>query len=127
MAEALARDMIGDNEGVTFLSAGTYAIDGNPATSTGRAAAAMLGVEIESHRARSLTPEMVRAADIVFVMERGQRDHVRSVDPGVNVLLLQPDGTEVRDPYGEDLGSYLASYAIIRDALTQRLAELTEA
>ena len=79
---------------------------------------------MDGHRARPLTGEMVDAADVIFVMEHAQRDYVRALDSAANVHLLAADGSEVADPYGEDLASYEVVYATIGAALKVRLAEL---
>lgn len=118
----MARDMSGGDR-VVFSSAGTHALDGNPATRTGRVAAATLGLELGEHRARQLTSEMVRDAEIIFVMEQVHRDHVLTMDAGADVRLLDPGESEIPDPYGGELDSYLAAYELIRQALDAHLAE----
>lgn len=123
LAEVMARDLY-DGDDITFSSAGTYALDGNPASRTGIEAAALLGLELAQHRARQLTSELLADTDIVFVMEEGHGRFVRSLDGEVRIRLLDPDGSEIPDPYGADLPSYLAVYETIRNALELQLPTL---
>ncbi|MBN2026929.1 MAG: hypothetical protein JW854_09250 [Actinobacteria bacterium] len=51
-------------------SAGTSAIEGNPATSSAVQAMDLWGIDLEPHRATELTPGLLLAADVVLAMAR---------------------------------------------------------
>lgn len=51
-------------------SAGTSAIEGNPATSSAVQAMDLWGIDLEPHRATELTPRILLAADVVLAMAR---------------------------------------------------------
>ncbi len=121
-AEVLARDLT-DRSDLELASAGTIALNGNPASAAGIAIAAQLGVDLAPHRATHLTSDVVAAADIVYGMEAEHVAAVLALDPGANVNLLSPHGALMPDPYGGDRAEYLTSYSLIRDALESRLAE----
>jgi protein-tyrosine phosphatase len=125
-AEALARDLT-DQPDVEFASAGTIALNGNAVSATGIAVAAELGTDMTSHRATHLTAEVIETADLVYAMEEEHIASVLALDPGARVELLSAHGEPIPDPYGGDHGEYLASYELIRDALTERLAGGLEA
>jgi len=123
LAEGLARARLGPEKGVTFESAGLYALDGAPATPHALAAAAEVGVELGAHRARSVTAEMVEGADRIYAMTRAQAEALARLGPGVakRVTLLDPSGEEISDPYGADLGTYRLVRGRIRAAVEARL------
>jgi protein-tyrosine-phosphatase len=86
---------------VKVASAGTAALDGDPATGGAQAAMRMRGVDISSHRARSVTEGMIAASDLVLTMEERQSSHVRSLEPSADVFLLLEVGEAARSFSGE--------------------------
>lgn len=56
------------------LSAGTWAMDGYPAMPAAILEARQLGLEIQEHRSRVITADMLQEADLVVVMERGHKE-----------------------------------------------------
>ncbi len=63
-------------------SAGLAAPVGREADATVRELASADGLDLTGHRARQLTPEMLRDAELVLVMSEGQRREVGRLDPG---------------------------------------------
>jgi protein-tyrosine phosphatase len=64
---------------------------------------------------------MLSEADLVLVMDRGQRKVVRAMAPlarGKVFLLGEWTRDEIPDPYGKDLGAFRRSLALIRDAVS---------
>lgn len=108
LAEGLARALLGAEAGMTFASAGLYALDGAPATSHALAAAAEAGVELGAHQARSVSAEMIEGADLVYAMTRSQVERLARLGPEAagRVALLDPSGEDIPDPYGADLDTY---------------------
>jgi protein-tyrosine-phosphatase len=94
-------------------SAGTFGLDGNRAEPNAVQTMAQMGIDIRSHRARSIDEYMIQAADSIVVMEEMHRDYIRAVLPQAaeKVRLLgefsRSDGPpEVADPYGGPLQRY---------------------
>ena len=83
-AEALARRELGRYPGVPIQvsSAGSHALEGNPAASRSMLAAATRGANLERHFARELTRRRVRAADLILCMAAEHRPFVLSYDRG---------------------------------------------
>jgi protein-tyrosine phosphatase len=81
-AEALARRELARYPGVALRisSAGSHALEGNPAASRSMLAAATRGASLERHFARDLTRRRVRAADLVLCMAAEHRPFVLSYD-----------------------------------------------
>lgn len=92
-------------------SAGTWAVEGTPASPNTIHAMAEHGIDLSKHQAHLLTVEDVREADLVVVMEE---EHARAIlrelpeEEGKVHLLTEVAGREgdVEDPYGADLASY---------------------
>jgi protein-tyrosine phosphatase len=108
MAAAAFREELGADAGrVEIVSAGTAAVDGQPASAGARKAAAHAGLDLSAHRSRRATAGLVRDADLILVMER---EHARAAealgaDPDrVHVLSEWPapgePGLAVSDPFG---------------------------
>jgi protein-tyrosine phosphatase len=81
-AEAIARRELGRYPGVPLRvsSAGSHALEGNPAASRSLLAAAARGAALDAHHARELTRRRVRAAGLVLCMAAEHRPFVLSYD-----------------------------------------------
>ena len=85
------------------------------------AAAAELGMDLTPHRSRVLTPEMLRAADLVLVMDAGQRQRLLLGRPALaeRIFLLgdfDPEPIERRaipDPVEKPVEAFRSCYARI--------------
>lgn len=125
LAEGIARARLGPESGIAFESAGLDALDEAPATPHALAVAAEAGADLDAHRARQATREMVERADCVYVMTRSQAEALaRMGSPGGDrVALLDPAGEDIPDPYGQDLDAYRRARDHIRAAVEARLGE----
>lgn len=65
----------------TFESAGIRAAPDEPATEQIRAIAEPLGLDLEHHRSRPLTPELLRDSDLVLAMTEQQRQEAQRLLP----------------------------------------------
>jgi protein-tyrosine phosphatase len=81
-AEALARRELGRYPGVPIQvsSAGSHALEGNPAVSRSMLAASTRGANLERHFARELTRRRVRSAGLILCMAAEHRPFVLSYD-----------------------------------------------
>ena len=130
LSRALGRDV----ERVRVESAGTAAWEGQPATEPSVRVAAAAGVDLAAHRSRRVTPAMVRAADVVLVMERGHLAAVRALgaDPERTHLLSEwptpgePE-MEISDPFGASSEAYEECWRRIRHHIDRVLPVIREA
>ena len=130
MAEAIARRLI-EESGRTDIeveSAGTQAWDRSPASDEALLVGVERNIDLSGHRARRLTAEIMRAADLVLVMSPSHLADVREIDPDANVHLLAGYGTPgskghaIADPFGGNLEDYRAT----ADELEHELKEILE-
>ncbi|WP_200903924.1 low molecular weight protein-tyrosine-phosphatase [Mariprofundus ferrooxydans] len=88
-------------------SAGLGALVGDPAAKEMQQAAKAYGVDISAHRGRQLFRPQLEAADMVFVMEKNQKEHLQTKYPHMygRVFLISHfsqgamKGKDVADPY----------------------------
>ncbi|HEY2956595.1 MAG TPA: hypothetical protein VGM21_00075 [Actinomycetota bacterium] len=83
MAEAFAWRELGrypHGAGLRFGSAGSHALEGNPATTLAVAVAAARGGDLALHRARELGRRLVREADLVLTMAAEHLPYVVAFD-----------------------------------------------
>lgn len=133
-AGALRRLLAADSGRVAVESAGTAAWDDQPATEAAVRVAAQSGVDISGHRSRRLTPAIVRAADMVLVMERGHLTAVRALgaDPDRSHVLSEwpgpgEPGLEISDPFGASSEAYEECWRRIQHHLERVVPYIREA
>ncbi|MDP6482829.1 MAG: homoserine kinase [Nitrospinota bacterium] len=126
LAEVYLRSLIhqGGPADVTISSAGTHAMGGNRTPEEGIETAAHIGLDLESHRAKPLTPELLEQADRIVVMAPEHADFIQSLYPEaadkVEFLARRVVGTEddtIADPLGGSAFHYRSSYATIAQAV----------
>lgn len=102
MAEGLLRARFARRGRGTVESAGLAALVGRPADPHAVALLARRGIDISGHRARQLTPELLAGADLVLVMEEGQRLHLERLAASARGRVHRigrVGGFDVPDPY----------------------------
>ena len=135
MAAGALRRMLGDEPGrIVVESAGTAAWEDQPATAPAVQVAGRAGIDLAEHRSRRLTPAMVRAADLVLVMERGHLAAVRALGADADhshVLSEWPGpgepGLEISDPFGASIEAYEECWRRIQHHLERVVPYIREA
>jgi len=129
MAAALLRHALGRRSGFRVQSAGVAAQSGAPASPETVAILKESGIDLEHHRSRPITSEMVREAMLILAMTRKHRETVLELFPeaGERVFLLgeftgDPSLREIPDP----LGSGRSAYIETRDAIVAAIPPLLE-
>lgn len=102
MAEALLRRQLPN---VAVGSAGIQAIVGAPADSQACDVARERGLDLSAHRARDLGARHCAQADLILVMESGQRRCIEVRYPFTHgrvfsIAVLEPVPSDIEDPYG---------------------------
>jgi protein-tyrosine phosphatase len=133
-AGALRKELGEESAQVDTSSAGTAAWEDQPATPEAIAVTAADGVDISAHRSRRVTPAVLRGADLVLVMEKGQVATVQALgaDPRrTHVLSEWPEpgepGLPVSDPFGASREAYEECWRRIRHHVKRLLPSVREA
>lgn len=133
MAEYLLRKKMTamGREDVEVLSAGTFALFGmGPTRETLRLIAQTAGLDASGHKALKVTPDLLKAADLIFAMERRHLEEVLRLCPSVkeraHLLLayagLDGAGADIADPIGKSEEFYRMSFLRIEEAV-QKIGE----
>lgn len=135
MAEAIFRRMLAERlrvspadlteQGVTVSSSGTMAMRGGPASEHALEVCRKRGLNIDDHRARPLTVDLINGSDYIFTMAGHHLEMVCGLvpDAGGKARPLDPDG-DIADPAGGDLEDYERAAARIDHALQHRIHEV---
>lgn len=111
----------------TVGSAGLNASSGMPADESAVRLMRVRGLDITSHRARQITRELCRQAELVLVMSDEQRRRVRDDFPfaGGRVFRIGEFGKfDVPDPYGQPEAVFLASFRLIEQGVGEWLQRI---
>jgi protein-tyrosine-phosphatase len=132
LAEGIARRLVSDRQlpGVTVSSAGTSAWPDAPASDGALLVALENGIDLGEHRARQLSAEIVRDADLVLVMGVHHLDRVEALGgAGKSFMLTDFASTAqnvrpVSDPFGGDLEVYRATFGELEREIGQALERI---
>ena len=134
MAEGLLRQQLAQ-EGLesryNVASAGTWGVDGRPASENAVTVMAERGVDIADHRARTITGEDIAEADLILVMSREHQNLLESTWPQYKWKMhrlseMVGKRKDVRDPYGGPVGEYRACADILAGYIEQGLEKIIE-
>ncbi|MEW6716615.1 MAG: hypothetical protein AB1345_03800 [Chloroflexota bacterium] len=136
MAMALLKHLLHQHKmyGWRVESAGTWVQGISPAVQTVQDVLADFGLNIQDHRSRVVTRELLRQFDLILTMETGQKEALTVEFPEIAprlFLLSEMVGEEysIPDPIGGELSDYRRTAARIHRLLTQgfeRIVRLAE-
>jgi protein-tyrosine phosphatase len=114
----------------TVQSAGVAAWDGTPASEGSYLVALERGLDLSSHRARMLTADQVRDADLILTMGDAHARRVAELGGEQKVYLLaeyagQPrEDRDIPDPMGGDVAGYRETATLLDELLTAAIARM---
>lgn len=118
-AEAILKSKL-EGLDIEVTSAGLGAMVGKPVDSTAAAIMAEGGLSLPRHKARQITPRMIRSADLILTMENRQIQAVHKLAPearGKTFLFGRwLGGCEVPDPYRQAKPAFVHVYRILDKA-----------
>lgn len=119
MAETLLKRELADR-GVKVSSAGLGALVGKGIEPHAQTVLEKHGLDASEHRARQITLELIRDADLVLVMEDWQRSEIANIDPtarGKIHLLGRWGEFEIDDPYRQPYEQFEKAFDAIASGI----------
>ena len=127
MAEALLRNALRGQEEITVESAGLGALVGHPASEFAVELMEERGIDISSHKAQQLTPDLVSKADLILVMESGHRRVIDENDitaRGKVHRLGEWQDKDIDDPYRQEKTAFIEALADIESGIASWVEKL---
>ena len=129
MAEGIFRRMVKGRNDVVVASAGISAAAGYPASANSVVALRQLGIDLGRFRSQPLTEALVQKSDYIFAMTHGHLEVILTFFPEAaekTFLLTEfqtgPErGSDIPDPIGQGLDSYVKCRERIKNALPSLL------
>ena len=119
MAEGLLKNALPN---VQVSSAGLGALVGHGADPIALGLMAEAGVDIAAHRARSLTDQIARDADLILVMDEQQKQQIAQQYPytrGKVFRLAKAAKQDIPDPYRQSPEVFQSVFAQIRSGVNE--------
>lgn len=134
MAEGLLRQQLaqeGLDSRYDVASAGTWGVDGRPASENAVAVMAERGVDIAEHRARTITGGAMAEADLILVMSREHQQVIESTWPQYRWKVhrlseMIGKRRDVKDPYGGPIEEYRTCADTLAEYIEQGLGQISE-
>jgi protein-tyrosine-phosphatase len=134
MAAALWQNLVaqhGEAAEWEIQSAGTWAESGLPATTMAQVVIGRRGIDLTTHRSRSLDADLLRQVNVILVMTRHHQEAIQVEFPEIahKVHLLSrllEQSFDIDDPYGGSLEDYELCASNLQEILAQGYARLTE-
>jgi protein-tyrosine phosphatase len=136
MAEIICRKMISDrlgcppgalgDHGVMVMSAGISAMGGARPSPEAVSVMAQQGLQLADHESQPLTSQLVRQADLIWVMTRAHRQAIVGQWPEASsrTMVLARDQSDIADPIGGPVEYYEKCAAQIKTELAERIERL---
>ena len=136
MAEGLARLMLSHRLGISpeeleeagfiITSAGVAAAVGAPASDNAMRVMEEEGLSIFDHLSQPVASRMLNEADHIYCMTSSHVRRLREMAPdeAEKIVLLDPEGQDIRDPLGGDLETYRKCAARIKRGIRKVLEEI---
>jgi protein-tyrosine phosphatase len=133
LAEAIAKNILPGRLDfrVDIASAGASALEGSPASQYSIEVGQAHALDLSTHRARLLTPALIRGADLVVTMGARHREMVGTLDPDtLDYAFLLTNFSDhhfgdIPDPIGGGLETYERTYQLIRDCVESMASRLS--
>lgn len=135
MASGLLRERLKGKEEFEIVSAGIFAVGGSSPSEPIIMLMKEAGIDVSGHRTQRLTDNLVKMADIIFVMDNTHKQHIleRVPDAKEKMYLLKEYGLEgekeglpepeIPDPIGRPLHFNRYVFNIIKESI-ERIAPL---
>jgi len=134
MATGLLRERLAE-EGLDshhrVASAGTWGVDGRPATENAVTVMRERGIDISDHIAQTISADLVAEADLILVMNREHEAMLHNTWPQYawkvhRLSEMAGKRKDVADPYGQPIEDYRACADLISTYIDRGLDRILE-
>ena len=106
-------------------SAGIIDLANSPASAEAIAACAAKGIDIQAHRSRALSQELIEESDFIFTMSRMHCERIAAFSPDAAIKCrLIAEDKEIPDPIGQGQQVFNNCSELIEKAVKKRIGEL---
>ena len=114
-----------DKIGYRIFSAGIMDVAGTPASREAIAACEAKGIDIKTHKSSTLSPQLIKESDFIFVMEQIHRNRISTLCPEAgNKCVLLVENQDIVDPIGQPQEYFNNCAELIEEAVKKRINEL---
>ncbi|MFA5144622.1 MAG: L-threonylcarbamoyladenylate synthase [Candidatus Omnitrophota bacterium] len=127
MAEAVLKKILKEKnrDDVEVVSAGIMMMGGTGATESTREILRKRGMDVSGHISQRITPDMVKKADMILVMEQLQEKRILEMFPEVKFKLfllkefakISDNSLEIDDPIGKPVEFYEKTFEVIKESV----------
>jgi protein-tyrosine-phosphatase len=115
-------DQKGEGQGWRVESAGTWALEEEPAAEKSVMLLGERGLDLRTHRSRSVTRELLRRFDLILTMERGHKEALQAEFPEVAprtflITEMVGENQDIKDPMGGSLADFTYTINELEDIL----------
>ncbi len=126
-AEYVLRQRLAPRD-VQITSAGLQALSGKPMAATALQVLAEHGIDGTAHRARQLTPAMLREADLILGVEDSHLEAMIQLAPGASGKIFLLDHwvsqRDLPDPYLQQRAAFVRVYGMVEQGVDSWLLHL---
>ncbi|MGB7604799.1 MAG: low molecular weight protein arginine phosphatase [Lutisporaceae bacterium] len=134
MAEALFKHIAGESGKAIHAASGGTAVFGNQGASKNAILAMQeLGIDLNAHRSKNVTLQMIDAADLILTMTGNHKIQLLAVKPDAKHKIFtlaeyctDDNSRDISDPFGGDLNTYRKCRDEIADNLKKLIIKLDE-
>ena len=124
MAEGMLRKLLPPGDGFEVGSAGLRGLDGQAAHRLAIRVARENDVDLGSHRARTVNPDLLMKSDLILTMEQAHKDWIQSKMPSVMNrvhMLERSGGRDIPDPIGGTYEDFQQTFSELDACITEWL------
>ena len=126
-AEYVLRQRLAPSD-AQITSAGLHAMRGKPMAATALDVLGEHGIDGTAHRARQLTPAMLRGADLVLAAEKSHLEAMIQLVPEARGKIFLLDHwvsrRDIPDPYMQERGDFVRVFGMIEEGVDSWLLHL---
>jgi protein-tyrosine-phosphatase len=132
MAEAILKRLVSTRPDAAqwhIESAGTWAIDGYPAAEYSQYAMQSMGMDISSHRSKSINRELINQFDLILTMDNSHKEGIIAefgLVPDRIFMLSEMVGliNDIPDPIGRRFADYEETAHLLERLLSNGLEQI---